>query len=223
MEKYGFVYVWYDRKHKRYYVGSHWGREDDGYICSSRWMRKAYRRRPSDFRRRIIARVTSSRQDLLLEENRWLKMIRDDELGKRFYNLTKHLNGHWFANSEKRKSVSERMAEVRRNSPPSHTTPHTQETKDKISKKKKGIKQSPEHIKNVIAAKTGYRHSQETKDKMSLSAKGRVFSEEHKRKLSERAKNAKILECPYCGKIGSGPGMFKYHFDRCKMKKGTEA
>ena len=60
MEKYGFIYVWYDKKHKRYYVGSHWGHEDDGYICSSSWMRKAYRRRPSDFRRRIIARVTTS-------------------------------------------------------------------------------------------------------------------------------------------------------------------
>lgn len=222
MEKYGFVYVWYDRKHKRYYIGSHWGQEDDGYVCSSSWMKQAFKKRPEDFRRRIIARVTSSRQDLLLEENRWLQMIGAEELGKRFYNLTNHLNGHWFTNSEKRKSVSERMSEVRRNSPPSHTTPHTQETKDKISKKKKGIKQSPEHVRNVIAAKIGYRHSQETKDKMSLSAKGRVFSEEHKRKLSERAKNAKIIECTYCGKIGSGPGMFKYHFDRCKMKKGTE-
>ena len=23
-EKYGFVYIWHDRKHKRYYIGSHW-------------------------------------------------------------------------------------------------------------------------------------------------------------------------------------------------------
>ena len=35
MEKYGFVYIWFDRKHKRYYIGCHWGHEDDGYVCSS--------------------------------------------------------------------------------------------------------------------------------------------------------------------------------------------
>ena len=40
MEKYGFVYIWYDRKHKRYYIGCRWGTENDGYICSSSWMKK---------------------------------------------------------------------------------------------------------------------------------------------------------------------------------------
>jgi len=32
MEKYGFVYLWYDKKHKRYYIGCRWGKENDGYI-----------------------------------------------------------------------------------------------------------------------------------------------------------------------------------------------
>ena len=44
MEKYGFVYIWYDKKRKMYYIGSHWGTDDDGYICSSNRMRDAYRR-----------------------------------------------------------------------------------------------------------------------------------------------------------------------------------
>ena len=57
MEKYGFVYIWRDRKHKRYYVGSHWGTETDQYICSSSWMKNAYKRRPQDFKRRVVARV----------------------------------------------------------------------------------------------------------------------------------------------------------------------
>ena len=33
MEKYGFVYLWYDRKRKMFYIGSHWTTETDGYIC----------------------------------------------------------------------------------------------------------------------------------------------------------------------------------------------
>ena len=54
MEKYGFVYIWFDKKHRRYYVGCHWGNEYDGYVCSSSWMNQAYRIRPQDFKRRII-------------------------------------------------------------------------------------------------------------------------------------------------------------------------
>lgn len=50
----GFVYIWRDRKHKRYYIGSHWGTPDDGYICSSPWMRQAYKHRPLDFKRRVL-------------------------------------------------------------------------------------------------------------------------------------------------------------------------
>lgn len=96
-EKYGFVYIWYDTRRERFYVGSHWGYENDGYICSSNWMRKAYRRRPEDFKRRIIKRVYTTRQELLEVEHKYLQMIHDNELGKRYYNLTKHLNGHWTA------------------------------------------------------------------------------------------------------------------------------
>lgn len=85
MERYGFIYIWFDRKHKRYYLGSHWGTIDDGYICSSKWMRKAYRRRPDDFRRRIIQRVTD-RNRLIIVENQWLSLMKKDELRKRYYN-----------------------------------------------------------------------------------------------------------------------------------------
>ena len=57
MNKYGFVYIWRDRKHARYYIGSHWGTEDDGYVCSSFWMKQAYKLRSEDFRRRILFRT----------------------------------------------------------------------------------------------------------------------------------------------------------------------
>lgn len=108
-EKFGFVYLWLDRKNMRFYVGSHWGTTDDGYVCSSRWMRKAYSRRAHDFKRRIIARVYSNRKDLLLEEHRWLTMIKDHELSTRYYNITKHLNGHWSA-GDVSKTIAEKIS-----------------------------------------------------------------------------------------------------------------
>jgi len=94
MEKYGFIYLWYDRKRKMFYLGSHWGTENDRYICSSNRMRDAYRRRPQDFKRRII-QTNIERNILLDEEYKWLKLIPECELGKRYYNLRQHKWGHW--------------------------------------------------------------------------------------------------------------------------------
>ena len=108
-DKFGFVYLWFDRKHNRFYVGSHWGTINDGYICSSRWMRKAYKRRSHDFKRRIIARVFTNRKDLLREEHRWLSMIKEHELTTRYYNITKHLNGHWSA-EDSSKTIMEKIS-----------------------------------------------------------------------------------------------------------------
>lgn len=89
--KYGFIYLWYDTWRKMYYIGCHWGTTDDGYICSSNRMRDAYRRRPQDFKRRIIKKIYTNRQDLLDEEHKWLQMIPNNELGKSYYNLRKNL------------------------------------------------------------------------------------------------------------------------------------
>lgn len=106
----GFVYIWYDRKHKRYYVGSHWGPEDDGYICSSFWMKRSKKNRPEDFKRRVLTRNIQSRELMLLEEQRWIDMMKDDELkGVRYYNLRKKV-GHWHGDEEKAKTIRERIS-----------------------------------------------------------------------------------------------------------------
>jgi len=102
IEKHGFIYIWRDKKRNKFYIGCHWGTEDDGYVCSSKWMRDAYRYRSEDFKRRILARVYTNRNDLLQEEYRWLSKIKPEELGKRYYNLTNHPNGHWSASEEDR-------------------------------------------------------------------------------------------------------------------------
>lgn len=50
-----FVYCWTDRATGKLYIGSHKGRIDDGYICSSKSMISEYKTRPEDFSREIIA------------------------------------------------------------------------------------------------------------------------------------------------------------------------
>jgi hypothetical protein len=116
MENYGFVYIWFDRKHKRYYIGSHWGTEADGYVCSSTWMIKAYKIRQEDFKRRILTRVYTNRKDLLESEYRWLSLIKDEEIkSKKYYNRMKHKNGHWTAEdyeTDIKKTISEKTKEA---------------------------------------------------------------------------------------------------------------
>lgn len=51
-----FVYCWSDHATAKVYVGIHKGTDDDGYVCSSKHMKKAYVERPQDFTRQIIAR-----------------------------------------------------------------------------------------------------------------------------------------------------------------------
>ena len=87
MSKYGFVYLWFDKKHKMFYLGSHWGSVDDGYICSSAWMKRALKQRPSDFKRRIITIVRTEKRDLRRAEERWLSLIKASEVGTRYYNI----------------------------------------------------------------------------------------------------------------------------------------
>jgi len=50
-------------------------------------MKQAYANRPEDFRRRILRVITTSREELLAEESRLLNLIKDYELGVRYYNL----------------------------------------------------------------------------------------------------------------------------------------
>jgi hypothetical protein len=76
-------------------------------------MRRSYKRRPNDFRRRIVE-VVNTRNNLLEAEGRWLSMIPDDELGKTYYNLTNHVNGHWTSSEEKLLSIKEKISNTKK-------------------------------------------------------------------------------------------------------------
>lgn len=180
MEKEGFIYIWYDRKHKRFYIGCHWGNIDDGYICSSSWMKKSYKYRPNDFKRRILKRGIP-RRDLLTEEHKYLDMIKEEELGKRYYNLHRHHFGHW-SNTVDGKTTREKLSEA---SKKLHADPEYK--KKYMEGRKKMPPQTQEQIAKRAASNTGKKRTEETKKKMSDALKGRVngpLSEETKKKLS---------------------------------------
>jgi len=215
VEKYGFIYIWRDKKRNKFYIGCHWGTEADGYICSSKRMRNAYAYRKEDFKRRVVQRVYTNRQDLLEVEHLWLSLIPDEQLGKRYYNLNKHHFGHWTADPEKAPKIKEKLTGRK----------HEQNAREKMSKSKvgrfwinngettksiastdaipdgwlrgrlpsklKGVPRSPEVLAKIHASRSvsGWGHSAESRKKLAVSHQGKQLSDSHKASISASIKN----------------------------------
>ena len=81
-----FLYIWHDKCRKMFYVGMHEGNITDSYISSSRWFNGEYQYRPNDFKRKII-KIFNDRKSARKEEARILRMIKEFEFGKKYYNL----------------------------------------------------------------------------------------------------------------------------------------
>jgi hypothetical protein len=181
-EKYGFVYIWRDCKHKRYYIGCHWGTEDDGYVSSSPWLMRAYKRRPGDFHRRILER-TVDRQNTFVAEQKWLDLVRPEELKVKYYNLNKHVADFWHKYEDKRLTIGQKIS----TSVKAHReTPEGQANYLAGIEKKRGPKQSSETIaKRAAGIKNAMAVKFPIEERKQRSVKG---SEQHSQKLSDASK-----------------------------------
>lgn len=81
-----FIYMWFDKQRKMFYIGQHSGSYDDAYTSSSKWLSGEIRFRPHDFKRRII-KTFETKHDAQKHEGYLLTLIRDEEFGKKYYNL----------------------------------------------------------------------------------------------------------------------------------------
>jgi len=197
MEKYGFVYIWRDRKHNKYYIGCHWGTEDDGYISSCKWMNRAYKRRPEDFKRRILKKIYTSREDLLNEEYYWLRFIDDGELKVKYYNTINKKFNHWSVSERDsvRKTISEKTKEamwrddVRTNYIKGMKT-RDNKSADPEVRRKRSI--------SMMGKNVGKKRTEESKRKMSKAKMGTKHTEEHIRK--KMVGISKLYGYPSCDK-----------------------
>ena len=235
MEKYGFVYIWHDKKHNRFYIGAHWGTEDDGYICSSKWMRDSYKRRPEDFRRRIISRIYTNKKDMFDVERKILECVDESELGKKYYNLNKHV-GHWTAYPEKVKTLKEKI---------SHNTKQAMQRDDVRERYEAGLTQRdnkssdpevrdkrrqsmlktmaekfPVENRNSFIKMSSEERTKYYRDKAINMHTNR--SEEKKKEIGKKISEAQKanprprLTCPHCKKEGGNIAMKRWHFEKCK-------
>ena len=129
-------------------------------------MLNSMKRRPQDFKRRILERHNKiSYRDLREREHYWLDQIKDKELGVRYYNYHKSRN-HWMA-CDNSKSIKEKLSIAKLGKPragdPSKWK-HTEESKQKMSVAKTGKKLWP----------NGRIFSEETRKKMSIARQGKT-------------------------------------------------
>lgn len=161
----GFIYLWWDTKRNLYYLGSHKGTPDDGYIGSNKRFQSAYKSRPHTFRRKIIETLEFDKHKLLLDrEEHWLSLIKDDELHcKKYYNEKKFAGGG---------NIIETLPEERRNLHREKSLKSVKKYWDNVSQKDKselfskinkkrrdkwtkesGIKNGDSHAKRAILTK----------------------------------------------------------------------
>ena len=70
------------------------GSLNDSYKGSSKRLLRAMKKRPSDFSRKILCVLTTNdRKLLLIEEERWLQMIKPEHLQVRYYNIKRRGTG----------------------------------------------------------------------------------------------------------------------------------
>ena len=155
----GFVYRWTDTSNGMYYIGSHKGTPDDGYVGSGIHFKRAYEKRPSSFVREIIYKGPHYREleEFILEE---LDAAKDDKS----YNLKNTAIG--FGTDES----NPRYGKNKGTDNPSYGLKKTEEQKRKLSvyaSKRTGSK-------NSFYGKT---HSEETKEKISKANNRPVYIE----------------------------------------------
>ena len=226
-----FVYCWTDHLTDKLYVGWHKGTPNDGYICSSKYMKEQYNKRPSDFTRQIIAVGTC--KDMTSFETTLLRAA-DAKNNDSYYNLH---NGDGFYSYG---PMSEEQKEKLRG-------PKTKKHKDvmKLNHADVSGKNNPMYGRSVISEKNLKWYTDGINEKYCTegrqpsgwyrgrNTKGSKFpprTQEHCNKLSIAAKNRnktlkghkyKKVKCPHCGIVGGGGNMTRHHFDNCGYKNGS--
>jgi hypothetical protein len=105
-----FIYRWFDRKLNKFYIGSHYGNTNDGYLFGGIDIKKEYKERPNDFEREILAyHLVSEYSEIRKIEKEYLIKY-DVENNDMFYNRTNESYGGYH-----KKSVENRLNDIDEN------------------------------------------------------------------------------------------------------------
>jgi len=179
-----FTYCWTDHLKNMLYVGCHKGSEDDGYVCSSKWMLEEYTKRPDDFTRQIITEGTYD--DCLMLEATILKTA-DAKNNSDYYN--QHNGDGKFVC----KNITEETREkLRRRVPWNKGKRMPEHQRQKLSKLvpwNKGKIFTHAQKSRMVPWNKGKTMNESQKSKLVCWNRGKHLSKDHKQKISESNKN----------------------------------
>lgn len=182
---------------KKYYIGIHSTTNiDDGYLGSGKILRRSIRKYGKDNHIKEILKFFPNREDC--EKNETLLI--NENIGDKFcINLTRGGKGFRMNHTEETKmKISNTLSNK------TYVEIHGKNNAEQErEKRKKGAitqwKNTDIETKKIIS------------DKISNTLK-EYFKKNPESKLLKKHK------CPYCGTIGNGNSMFRWHFDNCKKK-----
>ena len=202
-----------------FYIGSHKGDQNDGYVCSSKAMLSEYKIRSQDFERKIL--LIGADRYVVEAESAYLKAV-DAAKNPIYYNMINSypefsMAGKRFTEDHKRKiseghkNAPEHIKAARSAAITARLKGHTftQETRELMSRNRKGRKLSKEHIEKMRAAtkgrprpdmlgrtpwNKGVKATQETIKRLSAARLGTKLTDEHKAKISLANKGRKLSE-----------------------------
>lgn len=96
MNYFGYVYLWRDKKHGRYIIGSHFGTVEDRYKTSTGGIhvRNIFKSRPNDMRFRVLEYCNvDDIKELHKIEKKWLDMRPNIADNPRYFNMTNQAGG----------------------------------------------------------------------------------------------------------------------------------
>ena len=111
----GFVYRWYDVSNDKFYIGSHKGTPDDGYLGGGVLFRRAYTKRPESFIREIMYTGVNYREyeQIILD-------YEDAASSEEFYNLVNQAWGGSPKGIKKKASTRLKMSKASKGKPKSN-------------------------------------------------------------------------------------------------------
>lgn len=202
-----FTYCWIDHKTNMLYIGYHKGQQDDGYVCSSKWMLEEYNKRPEDFTRMILAEGTQD--DCLMLETSILRSV-DAKHNPEYYNQRN--DDEKFVLKHQTESSKKLLSRINMGHPVSKKTRKavsvTHKGKDAWNKGKGGYL-TAESIDKMKMAHLGKKHTAKTRVKMSRTHKSdhslwvnlkpghnksKKMSEEQLKKLRGRKRSKEFSE-----------------------------
>lgn len=148
-------------------------------------------------------------------------MIKEQELGKKYYNIRNHHYNHWSLLEDKekvKKTISEKTKE-------SMWRPEVREKYVESLKTRDCRSSDPEvrekRRKSMIGKNAGKDNSKAVRISADMR-RGKPLSEEHKSKIKEitifKDINKKKIKCRYCNFEGNLGNISRYHNERCKIK-----